>query len=75
MIEKIRELINNTLDLNIGELTNETSFIGDLELDSMDLVELLPVFEEEFGLEIEDKDIKNLQTVGDLLKYIETYSA
>ncbi len=75
MIEKIKSIINETLDLDIKELTSETSFINDLELDSLDIVDLIAAFEDEFNIQIADKDIKTLQTVGDVVNYLEAKNA
>jgi acyl carrier protein len=52
-------------------VTPEAKFIEDLGADSLDTVELVMAFEEEFGAEIPDEDAEKLQTVGDVVKYIE----
>ena len=51
------------------------SFIEDLGADSLDIVELVMAFEEEFGVEVPDEDAEKLQTVGDVIKYIEEKSS
>jgi len=71
MKEKIIKLIAGTLELDAKKINEKTNLVNDLELESLDLVDLVAAFEEEFGVEIQDKDIKGLQTVGDIVKYIE----
>ena len=51
-------------------ITMQTSFIDDLEADSLDLIELVMAIEEEFGLSIEDQDVGDIKTVGDVVNYI-----
>ncbi len=57
--------------MNPDQVTPEAKFIEDLGADSLDTVELVMAFEEEFGAEIPDEDAEKLQTVGDVVKYIE----
>ena len=71
MKEKVIKLIADTLELDAKKINEKTNLVNDLELESLDLVDLVVAFEEEFGVEIQDKDIKGLQTVGDIVKYIE----
>ncbi len=71
MKEKVIKLIADTLELDAKKINEKTNLVNDLELESLDLVDLVAAFEEEFGVEIQDKDIKGLQTVGDIVKYIE----
>ena len=54
-----------------SKVTTEASFIDDLGADSLDTVELVMAFEEEFSVEVPDEDAEKLQTVGDVVKYIE----
>jgi acyl carrier protein len=56
-------------------VTPEASFVEDLGADSLDTVELVMAFEEEFGMEIPDEHAEQLQTVGDAIKYIEEHQA
>ena len=53
-------------------MNDKTNLVKDLELESLDLVDLVAAFEDEFKVEILDKDIKNLQTVEDIVNYIES---
>ena len=71
MKDKVIKLIAKTLELDAKKINEKTNLVQDLDVESLDLVDLVAAFEEEFGVEIEDKDIKNLQTVGDIVKYIE----
>ena len=57
--------------MNPDQVTPEAKFIEDLGADSLDTVELVMAFEEEFGAEIPDEDAEKLQSVGDVIKYIE----
>lgn len=75
MKDKVIGLIAKTLDVNKKKLSEKTNLVKDLEIESLDLVDLVAAFEEEFGIEIADKDIKNIQTVGDIIKYAEEHGA
>ena len=69
--EKVKQIIVDELGVDEGEVTPNARFIDDLGADSLDTVELVMAFEEEFGAEIPDEDAEKLQTVGDVVKYIE----
>ena len=75
MKDKVISLIAETLDIDKKKINEKTKLVKDLEVESLDLVDLVGAFEEEFGVEIADKDIKNLQTVGDIIKYAEEHEA
>jgi len=68
--DKVREIIVEQLGVNAEQVTPEASFIEDLGADSLDTVELVMAFEEEFGAEIPDKDAEKLQTVGAVIAYL-----
>jgi acyl carrier protein len=68
--EKVREIIINELGVEPEKVTTEASFVEDLGADSLDTVELVMAFEEEFGIEIPDEDAESLQTVGDAIRYL-----
>jgi acyl carrier protein len=68
---KVREIIINELGVEPEKVTPEASFVEDLGADSLDTVELVMAFEEEFGIEIPDEDAESLQTVGDAVKYLQ----
>jgi acyl carrier protein len=69
--ERVREIIVNELGVEPEKVTPEASFVEDLGADSLDTVELVMAFEEEFGIEIPDEDAENLQTVGDAVRYLQ----
>ncbi len=68
--EKVKEIIIEQLGVNKDEVVAEASFINDLGADSLDTVELVMAFEEEFDLEIPDEDAQKIQTVQDAINYI-----
>ena len=70
MLEKLAEMIKEQLNTDAA-ITEDTSFKDDLGADSLDLFELIMGLEEEFGVEIPTDDLENIQTVGDVIKYIE----
>jgi acyl carrier protein len=69
--EKVKDIIVEQLGVNPEQVTPTASFIEDLGADSLDIVELVMAFEEEFSVEVPDEDAEKLQTVGDVIKYIE----
>ncbi|MEE9504482.1 MAG: acyl carrier protein [Thermodesulfobacteriota bacterium] len=68
--EKIKNIIIEQLGVSADEVVPEASFVDDLGADSLDLVELVMVLEEEFGKEIPDEDAEKIQTVKDATNYI-----
>jgi acyl carrier protein len=68
--EKVKEIIVEQLGVNAEQVTSEASFIEDLGADSLDTVELVMAFEEEFGAEIPDEDAEKLTTVGAVIEYL-----
>ena len=68
--DKIREIIIDKLGVENNKITTEAKFIDDLGADSLDTVELIMQFEEEFGIEIPDEDAENLLSVGQAIEYI-----
>jgi acyl carrier protein len=69
--EKVKAIIVDQLGVDESEVTMEARFREDLEADSLDLVELIMAFEEEFGGEISDEEAQKIATVGDAVKYLE----
>ena len=67
---KVREIIVNELGVEAEKVTDDASFVEDLGADSLDTVELVMAFEEEFGIDIPDEDAEQLRTVGDAIKYL-----
>ena len=70
--DKVIEIVCDQLGVSKDKVNPETSFINDLGADSLDTVELVMTFEEEFDINIPDEDAEKIQTVGDAIKYIET---
>ena len=68
--EKVKNIIIEQLGVSADEVVPEASFVDDLGADSLDLVELVMVLEEEFGKEIPDEDAEKIQTVQDVTNYI-----
>lgn len=69
--EKVTDIIVDQLGVNADQVTPEAKFIEDLGADSLDTVELVMALEEEFGIEVPDEEAEKLQSVGDVIKYIE----
>jgi acyl carrier protein len=69
--EKVKDIIVEQLGVNPEQVTLQANFIEDLGADSLDTVELVMAFEEEFNVEVPDEEAEKLQTVGDVVKYIE----
>ena len=72
--DKVKEVIIDKLGVEENKITVEASFVDDLGADSLDTVELIMELEEEFGIEIPDEDAERLNTVGSIVKYIESNS-
>jgi len=70
---KVREIIINELGVEPEKVTNEASFVEDLGADSLDTVELVMAFEEEFGIDIPDEDAEQMRTVGDAISYLKEH--
>ena len=71
---KVKKIVADHLGVEEEKVTNEASFIDDLGADSLDTVELVMAFEEEFGAEISDNEAEKILTVGDAVKFIESKS-
>ena len=71
---KVKKMVSDHLGVDEAKVTEEASFIDDLGADSLDTVELVMAFEEEFGSEISDGDAEKILTVGDAIKFIESKS-
>ena len=71
--EKVKSIITEQLGVDESEVTPEANFVEDLGADSLDTVELVMALEEEYGIEISDEDAEKIQTVGDVLKYIDEH--
>ena len=73
MLEKIKEMIADSLGVDAGTITEESSFKDDLGADSLDLFELVMALEEEYEVEIPTEDLESIATEGDVVKYIESH--
>lgn len=69
--ERVRDLIVEQLGVNAEQVTSGASFVDDLGADSLDTVELVMAFEEEFGIDIPDEDAEKMVSVTDAIKYLE----
>lgn len=69
--ERVKQIIMENLSVNAEQVTPDAKFIEDLGADSLDVVELVMAFEEQFDVEVPDEDAEKLLTVGDVVKYIE----
>ncbi|MGQ9512545.1 MULTISPECIES: acyl carrier protein [Thermodesulfitimonas] len=71
IFQKVKQIIIQQLGVEEDEVTMDASFVDDLGADSLDLVELVMAFEEEFEMEIPDEDAEKIRTVGDAVNYIQ----
>lgn len=71
VFEKVRSIIMDQLDAEEDKVTMDAVIQDDLGADSLDIVDLVMSFEEEFDIEIPDDQVENIKTVGDVVKYIE----
>ena len=69
--ERVRDLVVEQLGVSEDQVNPQASFIDDLGADSLDTVELVMAFEEEFGIDIPDEDAEKMSSVGDAIKYLE----
>jgi acyl carrier protein len=67
---RVKKIIAEQLGVEESQVTNEKAFVADLGADSLDTVELVMEFEDEFDVNIPDEDAEKIQTVGDAIKYI-----
>jgi acyl carrier protein len=72
--EKVKSIIVEQLGVEADEVTSEASFTEDLGADSLDIVELVMAFEEEFGIEIPDEDAEKIGRVSEAVSYIEQHA-
>ncbi|GAF79509.1 Acyl carrier protein [subsurface metagenome] len=69
-MDRIKKIIVDQLGVDESKITENSSFVDDLGADSLDIVELIMAFEEEFDIEIPDEDAEKMKTVGDAVKYL-----
>ena len=70
-LKLVKSIIAEQLDVDEKDITEETDLVKDLEADSLDLVEMVMIFEDEFGKKVPDEALKNIKTVGDIIALIE----
>ena len=75
VFDKVKKIVVDRLGVTDDQVTMDASFTEDLGADSLDTVELVMAFEEEFGMEIPDEEAEKLRTVGDAINYIQTHQA
>ena len=73
VFERVKKIVVENLDVEEDKVTEQASFIDDLGADSLDLVELVMAFEEEFNIEIPDDVQENIRTVGDAVSHIKAH--
>lgn len=73
MLEKVIDVVAESLGMEESEIKAESSFKDDLNADSLDLFEMVMALEEEFGVEIPNEDLEGITTVDDVVKYIEAH--
>lgn len=73
MVDKIKSIIADKLSINEDEITMESSFIEDLNADSLDIVELIMALEDELDMEIPDEDAEKFTTVEDVVKFVKSH--
>ncbi len=71
--DRVRSMVAERLGVDEEKVTADAEFIGDLNADSLDLVEVIMAMEQEFNLEIKDEDAENIRTVGDAVQYIQEH--
>ena len=72
--DKVKDIIVEQLGVNPEQVTPEAKFIEDLGAGSLDTVELVMAFEEEFGIDVPDEEAEKLQSVGDVVRYVEDHA-
>ncbi len=73
MLERVKEIIEEQLNLEDVEITEATRFKDDLGVDSLDLFELVMAFEEEYGVEIPSEELEKIASVGDVINYMQEH--
>ena len=72
VLDKIKDMLEKQLGIDNSKITEDSDIIKDIGADSLDIVEFLMDAENEWGITIEEEDVKNLHTIGDVVKYIES---
>ncbi len=74
MLDRIVEIIREQLNIDDVDITEDTSFKDDLGVDSLDLLELVMAFEEEYSIELNPEELEGISTVGDIMEFIKKYT-
>ena len=72
ILERVKNVVDDKLKVDPSEINSEANFIDDLGADSLDVVDLVIGFEDEFDIQIPEEDSEKIKTVGDAVKYIES---
>ncbi|MBS5850062.1 MAG: acyl carrier protein [Clostridiales bacterium] len=72
VLDKIKDMLEKQLGIDKSKITEDSDIIKDIGADSLDIVEFLMDAENEWGITIEEEDVKDLHTIGDVVKYIES---
>lgn len=70
MLQKVIEILSEYIEISQDEITSDSALVADLELSSLDVINVMVAFEEKFNIEISEQAIKELTTVGDVVKYL-----
>lgn len=73
IFEKVQKILCDMFDVEADAVTSDTLLMEDLEADSLDMVDLVMTFEDEFQIEVPDDAMESIHTVGDIVKYIEEH--
>jgi acyl carrier protein len=73
-LERVQAIVVDRLGVEADQVVESAEFIGDLDADSLDLVEVIMAMEQEFDLEIKDEDAEKIRTVGDAVSYINEHA-
>ena len=73
VFEKVREILCDQFELEENRVTMESSLIGDLGADSLDVIDLSMSIEDAFDIEVPDEEIENFKTVGDIVRFVEEH--
>lgn len=71
IFEKVKKIVGEQLDVEVADITLETSMMKDLEADSLDAVEIMMALEDEFEVSIPDEDAETFKNIGDIVAYLE----
>ena len=74
MLDKVRDILSEFTDFPVEKMTENTELENDLGLNSLDVINVIVAFEDEFGIEIPDRIIKDFHSIGDIVKFIQKYA-